>query len=211
MDLRIALSSVCVPGVSVASTRVKNADGLSGARVAIGRAVGTPRRRSSLPPRKDKPDIVKIHRQLARQGGGEGLDAAGGHLTARLWSSFGVLPRHSAALGEVPPATPSPDYSPSPEAGVPGRTTSFRFKAAVRNAARSLAPGRTHVQCRCRSPSFKPASMVLFIVATYSVISFCCCETGRSPSAGSPTRRWARADAHDMLFRPSCGSALAGD
>ncbi len=84
-----------------------------------------------------------------------------------------------------------------------GRTT-------VRNAARSSAPGRTYVQCRCAiSPDFKPASsMVLFIVATCSVISFAACETGRSPSAGSPARRWAaRRCARYRYSGPLCGSA----
>lgn len=97
MDLRIALSSVCVPGVSVASTRVKMP---MGSPAPWWRSAGRLARHGEdrlYRPGRDKPDIVKIHRQLARQGGGEGLDAAGGHLTATaLEQRFGVLPRHGA-------------------------------------------------------------------------------------------------------------------
>ncbi len=180
--------------------------------MAIGRAVSTPRRRSSLPPRKDKPDIVKIHRQLARQGGGEGLDAAGGHLTARLWSSASAFCRGTVPLGETTTGHSITRLgSPSPEAGMSRanhQLQGFKEQQFVMQPAHQLRVGHTS-NADVDLPDFKPASsMVLFIVATCSVISFAACETGRSPSAGSPARRWAaRRYARCRYSGPLCGSA----
>ena len=87
----------------------------------------------------------------------------------------------------------------------------FKEQQFVMQPAHQLRVGHTS-NADVDLPDFKPASsMVLFIVATCSVISFAACETGRSPSAGSPARRWAaRRCARCRYSGPLCGSAPAG-